>query len=263
MPLTHFICPSGDKVAIADCLKSCPDRCMSLPTLQAIGGDKRIWNGKASTTQLLNGTRYSYLEITKDYAVSPDEYAFALIGTRHHKILDEVAKKLGMISEKKLEGTEVSGILDLLVPDNNGGFELWDIKTSGSYKIANALGLTKEPVHIKDWELQLNNYRLMLEGLDFKITKMFIQATARDGGLASSKRLGITRKINKIEIQRLDDDYVACYFASKNKALLNALQSGTLPPMCDYDERWANNKCLGYCPVVEFCPEGLKMKGEK
>jgi rubrerythrin len=91
---------------------------MSLPTLKAIADGERVWSGQASTTQLLKGTRQAYLEITQDYAVSPDEYAFALIGTRHHKILDAVAKKLDMISEKKLDG-EVSGILDLLERDSN------------------------------------------------------------------------------------------------------------------------------------------------
>lgn len=118
MPLTQFICPDQRRVNITDCLSSCPVRCMSLPTLKAIADGERVWSGQASTTQLLKGTRQAYLEITQDYAVSPDEYAFALIGTRHHKILDAVAKKLDMISEKKLDG-EVSGILDLLERDSN------------------------------------------------------------------------------------------------------------------------------------------------
>ncbi len=263
MPLTQFICPNQCRMNITNCLASCIDRCMSLPTLKAIADGERVWSGRASTTQLLKGTRQAYLEITQDYAVSPDEYAFALIGTRHHKILDTVAKTLDMISEKKLDG-EVSGILDLLVSDNNGGFEPWDYKTSGSYKIANALKLTKEAPHLRDWELQINHYRIMLEAVGFKITRQVVQATARDGGLASSKRLGITRKINVIEIQRLDDDdEVVNYFTSKNNALQSALKDGVIPPMCDYEERWANRKCSGYCTVVDYCPEGLKMKGEK
>jgi len=256
MPATQFICPDKTKIPIADCLAGCPNRCMSLPTLNRVA-EQREWKGKPSTTQLISGTRLEYLKITKDYAVDPDDFAFALLGTRVHERLDKVAQKLKMISEQKLKG-EVSGIIDLLVPDN-GGFELWDYKTSGSYKIANALGLTTKAVQIKDWELQLNHYRLLLQDAGFNITRQVIQAIARDGGTYISKKYGINRKINLIEIQRLDDNYVRDYFNNKKAALLKALKDGVMPPMCDYDERWGNRRCMGYCPVVEYCPEGRAM----
>ena len=257
MPAVNFLCPDGKTVPIEDCFKSCPNRCMSLPTLHKVGA-QREWKGTVSTTQSLGGTRMEYLKITEEYTIDPDDFAFALLGTRVHERLDAVAKKLEMISEEKLTG-EVSGIIDLLVP-SNGGFELWDYKTSGSYKIANALSLTKEPAHIKDWELQLNQYRLLLSDLGFDINRMVIQAIARDGGTWISKKYGITRKINLIEIQRLDDDYVRDYFKAKRDGLLHYLKDEVLPPMCDYDERWANSRCLKFCPVVEFCPEGRAMK---
>lgn len=258
MPLTHYFCPDNKKVAIKDCLASCPNRCMSLPTLQYIADGERPFNGVFSTTQLLNGTRYSYLTITKEYAQSPDNYAFALLGTRHHKKLESVAKRLEMTAEKYLDG-DIKGILDLLVEDGKGGYELWDYKTSGSYKIANALGLTREAVHIQDWELQLNNYRIELERLGLPISRMVIQATARDGGTFTARRYGIFKNIHLIEIKRLDDELVIGYFADKKATLQRHLTEKALPPMCSYDERWANNKCLRYCPVVEFCPEGAAM----
>jgi hypothetical protein len=147
MPLKFFICPDNTRIEIAECLKKCPrpeGRCLSLPTLIAVGYT-RPWTGKPSTTQLINGTRLSYLQITKDYAIDPFGSAFALLGTRHHRRLEAISRKLNVLSEEKLEG-EVSGILDLLTVDelvDYEAYELWDYKTSGSYKIAKALGITE------------------------------------------------------------------------------------------------------------------------
>ena len=198
-PLKYFYCPDGQQVEIKDCLAKCQHqdgRCLSLPTLMDIA-DVREWKGVPSTTMLLNGVRLSYLEIVQDYAVFPTERAFALLGTRHHRRLEKIADKLNVLPEEKLQG-EVSGILDLLVPDEMVDYEvyqLWDYKTSGSYKVAKALGLVshKEPhptetyktsgkwgkagdpkmitvfeidptaIDMDDWILQLNNYRLLIE----------------------------------------------------------------------------------------------------
>ena len=256
--LKYFICPDGTRIEIAECLEHCPraeGRCMSLPTLKVVGS-QRPWTGTASTTQLLKGTREAYLEITEEFAIDPDEHAFMVLGTRHHQLLDKVAKKLKMISEEKLKG-EVSGILDLLEPDDGGNsYTLWDYKTTASYKIANVLGLTDKPPDLRDWTLQLNNYRLMLEGLGFNISQMLIQCTARDGKTWLATKRGITRNVNKVSVPRLDDDEVAGYFTAKNHALQEAMNTNTLPPMCDYEERWSGRKCKGFCAVMEFCPEG-------
>ncbi|GAG88317.1 unnamed protein product, partial [marine sediment metagenome] len=43
---------------------------------------EREWTGEASTTQLLNGTMYSFLKIIQPYIVDPDDMAFAIHGTR-------------------------------------------------------------------------------------------------------------------------------------------------------------------------------------
>ncbi len=135
MPLTNFKCPDGITRPIAECLENCPNtegRCLSLPTLYDIGHD-RAWKGKPSTTQLLNPTRQEYLKITKDYTIAPKSRAFALLGTRHHRRLEVVAKKIeGNESELKLNSPEVSGILDLLEPDQNqpGSFKTGDAEVT-------------------------------------------------------------------------------------------------------------------------------------
>lgn len=297
MPLKYFLCSDGKRCPVEECLNKCPcpeGRCLSLPTLIEIS-QTRGWTGKPSTTQLINGTRYSYLEITKDYAVDPFDRAFALLGTQHHRRLDAIAQKLNALPEEKLTG-EVSGILDLLVPCETCGveaYELWDYKTSGSFKVAKAIGLVGkkvpdpsgevyktsgkwgkagEPkmitiyevdpnaVDMWDWELQLNNYRLMIEECGFPIKRMIIQDTVRDGGTFIAQNRGVEKNIYLIPVKKLDNEYVKEYFLTKKDRLLQALATDKLPPPCDSRESWEGNRCKSYCPVVEWCPEGLEIK---
>ena len=96
MPLTHFKCPDGVTRPISECLEKCPrpeGRCLRLDKLHEISYDRQ-WNGKASTTQLLNPVRMEYLKITKDYAIPPKSRAFAIYGTYQHRRLEIVNKKL-------------------------------------------------------------------------------------------------------------------------------------------------------------------------
>jgi len=263
MPLKYFDCPDNQRRLITQCIVACPrpeGRCLSLPTLFAVG-KQREWNGTPSTTQLLKGTRLAYLEIVKDYAENPLDSAFKLLGMRHHHQLDVIAKKLDMLSEKPV-GSGITGILDLLEPDELEPecYKLIDYKTSGSYAVAKALGRKNGNPDITEWELQLNNYRLEVEKLGFPISRMFIQACVRDGGTFSARNNRVPEKLLLIPIKKIDDNFIKTYFYNKAKALLDALESKTLPPMCEWDERWGNRRCFGgFCPVVEFCPEGSKM----
>lgn len=269
MPLAYFKCPDGVTRPIKECLESCPNkngRCLSLPTLYDIGHD-RIWTGKPSTTQLLNPTRQEYLKITKDYAIAPKSRAFALLGTRHHSRLESVAKKIeGIEAELKLKSPEVSGILDLLEPDQNqpGFYILWDYKTWGSYSLALHLGL-KNNGEYEQYQiaLQTNNYRVMVEEikeLGFKISQIKVQCTVRDGHTKSAYYNKIEDTIAVIPIPFLLDDEVKEYFNRKREALLTAMDTKTLPGLCDYLERWKGRRCKGdLCPVHPFCPEGAKI----
>lgn len=122
---------------------------------------------------LLNPTRLEYLKLTKDYAIDPTDRAFALLGTRHHKRLELVAKKIeGLIAEKKLDSDEVqkhSGILDLLEPDElqDGYYKLIDYKSWGSFMVALILGRGDKNGDYERMQttLQLNDYRLKVESL--------------------------------------------------------------------------------------------------
>jgi hypothetical protein len=278
MPAKYLLCQkSGGKCTIEDC-KLCDDRCLSLPTLTDIA-TYREWRGFVSTTQALKGTREAYLEIVSDYIVDPFDRAFALLGTRHHAKLEAVAKKIELIAEEYLKGEITSGIIDLLEPTpNDGVFDLWDYKTSGSYSIMKAMGIEQikdknQPttfninpakVDLGDWELQLNNYRIMLEdnNIGFKIRNMYIQATVRDGGTLVAFNRGIDKNLYKIPVKRLEDDYVKTYFKSKSDALLNAIETKIIPPPCSNKENWGFKKCQKYCNVAEFCSVGIHQRSK-
>lgn len=263
MPVRWFNCPAG-QVEIAGCLEECPlgVRCLTRPTLLEVS-KQREWTGKPSTTQLLNGTMMAWLKLTRDYAIDPKSMAFALLGTRHHERLEEQAKKLGLNAELKLEG-EITGILDLLEVEN-GEVILSDHKTYGSFKVVKCLGLEqvtkgiwrRDPglVDMIDVELQLNNYRVLLEkehGL--KVDRMQVQITVRDGGLWSATRCGVMENIYLLPVKRLDDDEVVGYFAEKAKNLKIALEHGWVE-RCNIWESWNGRRCTGYCDVSSYCHE--------
>jgi hypothetical protein len=276
MPAKYLLCQkSGGKVTIEDC-KVCDDRCLSLPTLTDIAS-YREFRGWISTTQALKGTREAYLEIVSDYTVDPFDRAFALLGTRHHSKLEAVAKKLEMVSEEYLKGEISSGIIDLLEPTPiEDVFDLWDYKTWGSFAICKSLGLEQvkeknqptifvaNPVKadMEDVELQLNNYRLMLENVGFGIRYMYVQATVRDGGTYIATNRGVDKKLYKIPVKRLEDDYVREYFKNKSTALLTALETKTMPLPCNNKENWNFRKCKEFCNVAEFCDVGKHQRSK-
>lgn len=293
-PLKWFICPRVIKpVLVENCLQRCDDRCLTLPTLKAIA-DERVWNGRPSTTQLLNGTMLEFLKITKDYAVDPQDRAFALLGTRHHQNLDAVASTLNLPSEIALS-PDGRDVFDLLEPEN-GSWTLTDYKAWGSYRVVRALGIVEAgkkpdpsgetyrssgkwgaagspkmvatfqqvPQEADLWEaeMQLNHYRIMLEERGIQVGKMQLQVTVRDGGIMVAKNRGIDRNMYLIPIKRLGDNEVFNYFHGKKAMLLDALEAYNydpllLPSLCNNRECWDGNRCRGYCEVAEFCPKGL------
>ena len=105
-PLKFFSCQDNITRPIEQCLERCPrpeGRCLRLDKLHEISYDRQ-WEGKASTTQLLNPTRMEYLKITRDYAIEPKSRAYAIYGIYQHKRLEIVNAKLNEYpSEMKVE----------------------------------------------------------------------------------------------------------------------------------------------------------------
>jgi len=267
-PLKWFKCPDGSITSVEDCLDGCDHECLTLPTRAAIA-DERIWNGHASTTQLLNGTMLEFLKITVNYGIDPQSRAFALAGSRHHQLLKEWAEKLDLPTEIALS-PDGKDIFDLLVPMDDDSYKLQDYKLWGSYRVVRALGLIKgkdkvfrinpSEIDLFNEELQLNNYRVKLEKFGLHISAMEIQPTVRDGGLQVAATRGINFNMRLIPIARLDDSYVDDYFEAKEADLLKALETGQCEP-CNLRECWDGRRCKSWCDVADWCPKGILSKG--
>jgi len=264
-----------------ECLQKCRmgETCISKPTLKKMS-IQRVWKGIPSTTQLIKGTRQVMLEILRDYYVEPKSLAFALLGTKFHKALEDHS----FIMEKEFKNKKMTGIADYYDPNEK---TLWDYKTTGSYKIRKSLGLVSKKVRdssgekykrsgkgykagdvkminewyidlkekdSRDWDLQLNRYAIWFEEAGFPVEKIKIEATVRDGGLKAAVTNGIEENMYVIELQKLDKKYVIHYFDLKIKALRSALVI-SYAPKCNEKENWGGIRCERFCPVKNFCDQ--------
>jgi hypothetical protein len=253
--------------------------------------EERPWDNNPSTTQLINGTMYSFLKLTKDYCIKPHSKAFMIAGTIHHKSLENMAKELGLSSEIALNIDR--DVIDLLEFED-GELVLTDYKLWGSYKVAKVLGLTQigteptgevykkagywgkvgdpkmKPVFGRDAslaentdaELQLNHYRIMLKEMGITIKRMQVQATVRDGELDIAIGRGVIEPIYLIDVKELDDNYVKEYFEFKKSELLTAMEQDFWDEPCSNSECWDGRKCdKKYCDVWNFCSRGIIANG--
>lgn len=285
-----FISPkTKEKVLVSECLeKGTLSDSFPLPYLN-ICADEREWKGKASTTQLLEGTRRSYLKLLTPYAVNPNDSAFRVIGTKSHTKLEKLTPKKSF-AELSIPDIEIPGIADLLEKVKD---EWWltDYKTSGSYAVMLALGLIKKkrlafdeignPIlyqksgkwgkagdqkmedywevdenqkDLKNYVLQLNKYRKEIEEyFDIIISKLKIFFIVRDGGLLTAKQRGVEENTYYIDIPFMDNQEVDAYFNAKNEALLTALKNYN-------DAKEEINPDLEYKEktLFEFIPEQCK-----
>ena len=110
MSATKFICPDGQRVRIKDCLCSCPhsQRCMFLPTLRAVANSLDRKLSEPTVTELIVGTRETFLKKTTDYAVDPASVLYALHGQAVHSI-NERHTQGAILSEERLRDEITSG----------------------------------------------------------------------------------------------------------------------------------------------------------
>lgn len=288
--LEGLICPDGQTISVKDCLDQCRlgVRCQEKPDLFLMSRE-REWTGTPSTTQLLNGTMYEFLKLTVPYYIDPDSRAFMLQGTRHHKELDIVAKKLGLASEIALSMDR--DIFDLLVWEGKN-LNLVDRKMWGSYKVAKALGIveagkipdpngevykksgrwgkagspkmvssfTQDPDKADNWEaeLQLNNYRILLKRIaGIEVSDMYLRVLVRDGGIAIAFNRGVFRNTYRIPVKFMPDEEVSNYFKYKGSSLIQALADKHWDTPCSVKESWEGLRCERYCEVWEHCSKGV------
>lgn len=288
MPATEFICPDGQTIAIEKCLNHCPKghRCMFLPTLRAIAKSTRRDIDEPTVTELISGTRETYLKRTTSYAIDPQKALYALQGQAIHK-LNEINTSGEILSEIRLKDRLTSGQFDLYgkILDENDGV-LGDLKVTSSYKLMKALGIYKVKVptgeyyksglkkgqpkyrnelrhdgvrYLFDWAVQLNYYRVLLEHSGFKVNRMYIQAVCRDNNLRMAAERGITQSVYLIPINKISDRWINRYFSHKAHALKEALRKKEMPAVCSIRERWENRKCMDYCEGRSHCPFALKL----
>ena len=288
MPAHAFICPNGACVTIKECLCQCPQtRCMFLPTLRSIAASLNRNLEGASVTELICGTRETYLKKVTKYAVDPQSVLYALHGSAVHT-LHEQHTDGNMLSEIRLKDAITSGKFDLYgqILDEDEGV-LGDLKVTSSYKIMKALGRYKVDVPtgqyyvsgqkkgqmkyrkewrdngvrgVGDWAIQLNYYRILLEQQGLAVNRMVIQALCRDNSLRMAAERGIDQAVYLIPIRRIRDDWILRYMQKKAQNLQKALKETRLPPRCRSKERWHDRKCRDYCQVAAHCPYGKVLK---
>lgn len=285
MPISKFICPDGEQVSPSDCLKACrcPEinvagRCLSTRTLSLIAED-REWTGLPSTTQLLTGTRESYLKITNEYPVKPLDRIFMVHGTKGHANLERFTPE-GSLSELRLFSEDSSGQFDFY---DNG--VLYDNKFYGSYAVAKTLGIEK--IKIPDGfykngnaktktvfgkgrrdrfnlAVQLNDYRIKLESSGYPVNAMMCEIIVRDGNTYIARQRGVMQPAYLVEVNKISDVWVNRYMRKKNADLQFALQNNIIPAPCKPRERWAGDKgsmkCQRYCEVANLCDVGIREK---
>ena len=207
----------------------------------------------------------------------------------HHEKLEDSAEVLSSLhSELPLEHYDITGIVDLYDEKNR---TLIDYKNTGSYKVAQCLGLKvshrfhptevykrsghwgkkgtpkrikefyrdEDSVDFGDWAWQLNFYKLLLEKNGYPVDKILIQITVRDGGLQVARERGVDRNIYLLKVPIIHKDHVTNKFLEKRDALEFALKENITPEMCNREETWGGVKCKSYCPVSEAC---MYYKGE-
>lgn len=297
MPYNKFICPDLHECPIEDCLKECrckntldAGRCLSVRSLKAIA-EQRIWAGIPSTTQLLRGTRESYLCLTEKYSVNPQDMVYALFGTKVHDFLEQHTPDDGS-SEVRLYDDISSGAYDFY---QDG--VLYDDKTYGSYSVAKTLGIYPVQIpdgvykttkagkykagdtkfkkvfkeggvkHRFDLMVQLNDYRMKLEKHGLPVKQMVVEMLVRDGGTYIANSRGVYQKACLAVINKISDIWIERYMRAKWKNLKYALDNHVLPPVCRPRERWYNNKtgaslkCSTFCHARFNCSFGRREMG--
>lgn len=293
MPATQFICPDGEKTPIwgpDGCLSTCRmgSRCIMLPTMRAIAQSvaPRKLHG-FSVTELIKGARETFLMRTNDYAVDPQDTAFAVHGSAIHDV-NQRHSYGNFLAEERLSYKGISGQFDLYGDLlGNGKAYVGDYKNVASYKVMRAMGgylknvdtgeffktgprkglpktkkvLFTDGVHdVFDWAIQTNFYRILLEQAGFQVDGMLVQAIVRDWNVAVCSARGIDRRIYVMRMNPISDNHIFRFLEEKRKTVETALSRDTTPPPCNVRERWNDRKCEKWCAVADHCDHAQKLK---
>ena len=245
-----FICEkTGERMAFEDCLECARTRInrkLDCPFDEATI-DGMIFNQKfkknISVTMISGCHRGTFIGRENETYVYPSQLYWAFRGQIAHKIMEEVDLHQDEIKErpflKEWEGIEISGIPDLIIPNQK---VLKDYKTSKSVPSYRS----KTTGKIYAWEnhrTQLNLYRWLVP---HEIDTMEVVYFSMEETLICPV------EIWPEEPKRKSDISVDRYMEENLIPLKMALDSGTMPP---YSRTWA---CEDYCDVSEICFRELK-----
>ncbi len=211
-----------------------------------------------------------------------------MLGTHAHAVLEKFGQG-DHLTEERLRDAICFGAFDFFDGESE---TLFDYKTWGSYKVAQALGIktidvpmfdkTGNPICFKsgknkglpktkkeyvygdivtkalgtlDASIQLSNYRDKLKEIlpnGYTVKNMAIQVVSRDAGLMISAIRKIEEKAPLIPVNGISKQWVDRYLQRKRDLLFNALEQD-YSPLCRKRDRWYGRKCLNYCDVKEQC----------
>ena len=247
MPAKYFLFENGDRYLVKDVLEEksfMPG--FPLPYLKAIGAE-REWDGNLHVTDLYNGLRQTFLKYVVDYAIDPDDSAFAVSGNLKHDKLEE----FGDMSELAVFYKGIKGRTDLLDYEKHNGYVLTDYKNQGAFAVRKFMGWQKRMVPVLDeygvqvflksgknkgapkmqsewffdpktaeteqYDYQLNIYRKAIEEtFKIEVVDMRIFFMLRDGGLAATREAGLNRNTYLLPVKRLSDDVIDAYIEERS-----------------------------------------------
>ena len=137
-----------------------------------------------------------------------------------------------------------------------------DIETGDVYKTGERKGQPRTRKEylpggkrdVREWALQLNAYRYLLEREGLPVKRLVVQLLVRDAGLEVAQRRNIDRAAYLAEINKISDIWIERYFRIKARRLYEALWTGKIPATCRSNERWQRDrKCREYCEVRGSC----------
>ena len=113
---------------------------------------EREWNGTPSVTTCNRCPREYIFKQIFPYAVDPESFAFAALGTMVHAILED--DDAAVFCEERMQfsmETKLSGMLDLAYV-RNGKLCIDDYKTWGSYAVAKHMGMEEKTRPMLDYD---------------------------------------------------------------------------------------------------------------
>jgi len=180
----------------------------------------------------------------------------------HHILIDH--KFFGSFHVQKILGISVNKVR-IPALDSNGnevyyksGAKTGQLKTKYFNEKTIDRALARE--ELKGVTLQQNCYRMLLEENGYKISRMQLQVFVRDGGSFSAKNNGVDDNIMMIDINRMENEEVKCFYKELENKIDMAFKTG-YTERCTSEQSWSGRKCK-ICEVAKACEKMDRKSGK-